>query len=253
MGGISSSVAIPLGQFYGYLQKDILSSATLGDYLQQYEDLFCRFTSTIERFKPISSPHEGSVRFSKGMSLLNSNAKDHALSYQLQLSLNFLRNNIVNQSLESLLKKQDFKNEPTNTPSQEDASFNCVQVILLRLLEAIFYHLTLNKNKSEISCVLTQEEFIMLFEKLCVYGVCHLTNTATIVLCMLCGNASWWSDALVEVFKKFFCVNSLVPVPRGRLAFFSFHFYADAFAVDGISILKMKCKIPIYRFELFLV
>ncbi|XP_065681736.1 uncharacterized protein LOC100214758 isoform X1 [Hydra vulgaris] len=219
MGGISSSVTIPLGQFYGYLQKDVLSPGDSESYLQQYEDVFCRYTFTIERFKPISNPHDCSNRFSKGLSsYLNSLKKDHALGCQLQLSLNFLRNNIFNQSVESLLQNRNFADDLNNAPLQEDASFSNSQVILLHLLETILHFITPSKIKNEVEfSILSKEEFVMLFENLCVYGVAHLTSMATIVLSMLSASADWWSDALVEVFKNFFCVNSLIPVPRGRL------------------------------------
>ena len=187
-------------------------------YRNHYEDVFCRYALACDRIKPLPIKSEVSMKYNKGLNLIiSAMKKDYALCSHLQLSLNFLRNNLAWSTVNNLIADRDLNGDFSKFQSLEEKSFSSQQLLLRCLLRCLFYYFSLNvSNQGGVKEVLSKDDFFMLFNNICTYGASSITEMATSVLFMLCGSSSWWCDALVDVFQHCFCMNKVVPLPRRR-------------------------------------
>lgn len=225
VGAESCSCVIPLGQFYGSVIQDVTSPNHNADlYEKEYESISCRYALTAERIKPFPIRIDGPSKYSSGFNVMLSTVKrDYLMCVHLQLCLNFLRNNPAWTCVNNLLITKKLDSDLSGLLKLTEKSFSSQRLLLSCLLHSIVYFISArNKNVEggKSSCLssnmLSKEEFLSLFKKLCIYGASTITELGTSVLFMLCGKAPWWSDALVDIFQYCFCEDSILPLPRRR-------------------------------------
>lgn len=236
VGGDSCSAVIPLGQYYGYQKLDSIGAGYTEKLQRQFGDVFCRYALAADRIlaspeekrKTSSSPSSSSLKV-----VLNNLKKNYSLCSHLQLCLNFLNNNLAWCSVRNLLQHKDLKlhltatTTATATTSLSDMSFSDQQLVLTSLLKTILFYFdnvaataantsNTSNNINIASTILSKDDFLLLFKKVCVYGIGDIQELVTCVLYKLCGNCSWWEDVVIEVFQMCFAVNPTVPIPKRR-------------------------------------
>uniref|UniRef100_A0A7M5TZX2 UBC core domain-containing protein n=2 Tax=Clytia hemisphaerica TaxID=252671 RepID=A0A7M5TZX2_9CNID len=214
IGGESCSVVIPLGQYYGYPVHENTNSLELVQ--QQYSDLFCRFSLAVDRLvKPLSnrvqltSSKSGS---SKHVNVtLGNTKKDIVLCSHIQRCLNILSNHL---NVDQLLHDQNIE----SVVPVKESTFSSQQLMLHCLLKAIdIYISSKDRPKPCNHQLITKDQFLDLFSQLCVYGMTNIQETATKVLHQVCSSEEWWEDGLIEIYRKVFQYNSVVPIPKKRV------------------------------------
>ena len=152
--------------------------------------------------------------------MLSTVKRDYLLCVHLQLCLNFLRNNSAWSCVNNLMTSKDLDGTLSNSPKLSEISFSSQRLLLTCLLHTIVFYVSSRGKDEEASSInsniISRDEFLSLFKKLCIYGASTITELGTSVLFMLCGKSPWWSDALVDTFQHCFCEDSILPLPRRR-------------------------------------
>jgi hypothetical protein len=225
VGTESCSAIIPLGQFFGYTTKELSSPNQTAEYYdKEYESISCRYALTADRIKSFPIRLDASSKYTTRLNdvMLSTLKRDYLQCAHLQLSLNFLRNNPAWTCVNNLLAVKDLDQDMEKLPKLSEKSFSSQRLLLSCLLDTIVFHASsLNKKDGNASLnsanLITKEEFLSLFKRLCIYGAASITELSTSVLFMLCGKSLWWSEALVDIFQYCFCEDTVVPLPRRRL------------------------------------
>lgn len=195
--------------------------------------MFCRYALALDRVLASSEEKRKSVSSSSSKIVLNNLHKNYSLCSHLQLCLNFLNNNLTMYGIRTLLQPRNLKKEsPFDHSTLSEKSFSDQQLVLTSLLKTIlFYFEDVTSNScvdlkditSHASTVLSKEEFLLLFKKICVYGIGNIQEIATCALFKLCGECTWWEEVVIEIFQMCFAVNPVVPIHKRRYLFVCIH------------------------------
>ena len=210
MGSDSCSVVISLGHYWGHIKNELSEpNKVLQKYEKQYEDLYCKYMLALDRIKAVNLKSDV---ISKSLQVTVKN--DYTECKSLHFGLNVLRNNVAWRDMKNILSKKNLGKEYGNSPKLEDKSFSSQQLLVFNTLLSMNYFLS-RTSGVKYESIISKQNFIEIFNNLCIYGISEISDVAISVLMNLSSNCLWWNEGITELFQNCYGVHENI-IPRKR-------------------------------------